>query len=540
MRSGRISQNTAKALFDALNSDKATAELFKRVFPVAQQLGIEYSFAQYSGQNSSADGLTLAQYGGGEIKLFANTLQFTSPQTFASTILHETIHAVTVYAMEVFDGTIKHPRTKLTPELAAAAKNIFDIYKANKPWIEKDYGFTDAYEMIAELSNPRFRESLKKKSIWRRIWDAIKRLFGFKPSNAHDATIAALDKFAENYSKDVFDSYIKDMNRNSLDGELLGINARFSVRKEAPPKKTGIGYKVFVRGNDGKLYPPMVANPNGEATPEGVWLNADEGVRAGKSSTGRDRVKAGGKGTNGGGGTLAWRPGWHLGEIPYALQFNIGPKVPNPLGIKNKRGKVIKVGEFFPSNFVWAEVEYAADVDYQDEAMSYGKTASGKFNHALAGLPRLPVDGSYKYRTNANPATDPWIITGAMKVNRVLSNDEVDAIVRKAGREPQKRESEAVQKFLAWATSSGGGERDRADVLAQVRELPPLLHDGAARPPRHDGLLRRPAAGGADDACTSRQGGASVRQGVDGGTFRVEPAGRERRDHVRSHGARSR
>lgn len=231
MWSGRISPDTAKALFDALNSDKEAADLFKRVFPVAQSLGIEYSFAQYSGQNSSVEGLTLAQYERGGIKLFANTLQFTSPQTFASTILHETIHGVTVYAMEVYDGSIKNPKTKLTPELAAAAKDIFDIYKANKPWIEKDYGFTDAYEMIAELANPKFRERLKKKNIWQKIWDAIKRIFGFNTSNTHDAVAGALDRFVESYDKDVFDSYIKDSYRNTLDGDLLGANARFSMQK---------------------------------------------------------------------------------------------------------------------------------------------------------------------------------------------------------------------------------------------------------------------------------------------------------------------
>lgn len=451
MRTGRISWDAAQALFDALNSNQETASLFRRVFPVAKALGIKYSFAQYDGRDTpSTGGMTVAQYDRDEIKLFENTLRFTSPQTFASTILHETIHGVTVYAMEVANGDMKNPRTRLTPELLSAAKDIFRIYDENRAWMGRDYGATDAYEMIAELSNPRFREQLKKKSVWQRIWEAIKRIFGFKPSNAHDAALNTIDRFVENYSKEVFDSYLKDANRASLDGELLGINTRYSIRKEEPPKKTGIGYKVFVR-KGGKLYPPMVANPNGEATPTGVWLNADEGVRAGKSQTGRDKVKAGGKGTNGGGGTLAYRPGWHLGKIPYALQFNVGPKVPNPLGIKNKSGDVIKVGEFFPGNFVWAEVEYAADVDYQNEAMSYGKTASGKFNHALAGLPRIPVDGSYEYRTNANPATDPWIITGAMKVNRVLSNEDVDAIVRGAGRKPQKRETDVVQKFLAWA-----------------------------------------------------------------------------------------
>ena len=204
---------------------------------------------------------------------------------------------------------------------------------------------------------------------------------------------------------------------------------RFSIRTKPAPKKTGKGYKVFYL-KDGKLYPPMVANLGGVDTPVGVWLDAEEGTRAGVSKTGRPKVKQGGKGTQGGSGTLAYRPGWHLGEIPYAIQFNR----------KDENGD----RTLFPADFVWAEVEYANDVDYQEEAMSYGMNANGKFQHSLAGLPKLPIDGSYRYRTNPNPETDPWIITGAMKVNRLLTPSEVDQMVVDAGREPQKRQEGAV------------------------------------------------------------------------------------------------
>lgn len=209
-----------------------------------------------------------------------------------------------------------------------------------------------------------------------------------------------------------------------------GGNVRYSIRRDAPPARTGIGYKVFVLKN-GQLYPPMVANPNGAATPVGVWLDADAAPVAGQSKTGRAQVKAGGKGTQGGSGVLAYRPGWHLGEIPYALQFNrLNPET-------GER-------ELFPANFVWAEVEYANDVDYQEEAMSYGYNRNGRFQHSYAGLPRVPENGAYRYRTNPNPETDPWIITGAMRVKRLLKPSEVDAMVREAGRTPQQRQQGAV------------------------------------------------------------------------------------------------
>lgn len=207
--------------------------------------------------------------------------------------------------------------------------------------------------------------------------------------------------------------------------EFSDKDVRFSVRDEAPPKKTIEGYKVFVV-KDGKLYPPMVANPNAEDTPVGVWLNADIGQRAPDSKTGRAQVKAGGKGTQGGSGSLAFRPGWHLGEIPLATQFD---------RLNPETGKK----ELFPENFVWALCDVAADVDYQKEAMSYGYTKNGKFQHSLAGLPKLPTDGYYRYRTNPNPETVPWLITGAMKVKKLLGDAEVNEILKSKGLKPKER-----------------------------------------------------------------------------------------------------
>ena len=217
-------------------------------------------------------------------------------------------------------------------------------------------------------------------------------------------------------------AYVKTANGQVTNSET-GEDVSFSLRQKPEPKKKGIGYKVFVL-KDGKLYPPMVANPDGAATPVGVWLDADAAPIAGESKTGRPQVKQGGKGTQGGSGKLAYRPGWHLGIVPYAIQFNR----------KDAEGNKT----LFPKNFVFAEVEYAADVDYQEEARQEGINPSGKYQHSLAGLKHLPTDGYYMYRTNPNPETDPWVITGAMKVNRILTRAEQAELVKNAGREPQQ------------------------------------------------------------------------------------------------------
>lgn len=275
-----------------------------------------------------------------------------------------------------------------------------------------------------------------------------------------EAKYAEMDETVE-VASDIFTS--EDEDELLRDSDTL-----YRIRQSAAPKKTGIGYKVFVLKN-GELYPPMVANPDGAATPVGVWLDADAAPIAGQSKTGRNQVKAGGKGTQGGSGKLAYRPGWHLGEIPYALQFN---------RIDENGNK-----ELFPANFVWAEVEYANDVDYQEEAMSYGINPSGKFQHSLAGLPRVPENGAYRYRTNPNPETDPWIITGAMRVKRLLTPSEVDIIVEKAGREPQRRQEGAVTDIQINAlnaeierTNNISPQVLRKQMTERVKELAALLH----------------------------------------------------------------
>lgn len=226
----------------------------------------------------------------------------------------------------------------------------------------------------------------------------------------------------KNIIRSIEQAYVKTANGEVTNSET-GEDVSFSLRQKPEPKKKGVGYKVFVL-KDGKLYPPMVANPDGAATPVGVWLDADAAPIAGESKTGRPQVKQGGKGTQGGSGKLAYRPGWHLGVVPYAIQFNR----------KDADGNKT----LFPKNFVFAEVEYAADVDYQEEARQEGINPSGKYQHSLAGLKHLPTDGYYMYRTNPNPETDPWVITGAMKVNRILTRAEQADLVSKAGREPQQ------------------------------------------------------------------------------------------------------
>ena len=269
------------------------------------------------------------------------------------------------------------------------------------------------------------------------------------------------------------------------------VNEKISDKDYSQSKK-GIAYKVFEFKN-GKLYPPMVANAGNSATPTGVWLDAEPGEfveidglqrvvqRGAKGDKLRQRIanldkldpeerKKEVKRIKG--STLAYRPGWHLGDEPRAAQFDreaswevldelpegvkISGNVTNEdtLAKKSTPGNIGKyfyiksTGQyahiiggngqvFFPYDFVWAECEYVADIDYQDEAMSYGYKKGKKFQHSLAGLPKVPEDGSYKYRTNPRPDTVPWVITGAIKVTKLLDDYDVQQILGSSAPERQ-------------------------------------------------------------------------------------------------------
>lgn len=191
----------------------------------------------------------------------------------------------------------------------------------------------------------------------------------------------------------------------------------FSVRELPPPKKTITAYKLFRVDpkHKGELFPLFVDANN--PTPTGVWLDAEEGPTV---VDGKGNVKVKSKL-----GNLAYRPGWHLGDIPLATH----------IGVRGKSGEI----EFMNPYHVWAEAEVAADVDYQDEANKNGiNPNTGKINKAKADIKHLPVNGYYRFKTNPN-MTGEWIITGAIKINRILTDKETADILARHGYKPMPR-----------------------------------------------------------------------------------------------------
>lgn len=114
-------------------------------------------------------------------------------------------------------------------------------------------------------------------------------------------------------------------------------------------------------------------------------------------------------------GELAYRPGWHLTTLP--LANHIGKKQPN--------GKLYQA-----KDTVWCEVEYEDETDYTELAKSQSS------NPKYQCFKEIKPNGFYYYTTNAS-ADVPWLISSAIIVRRILTNEEVADICRKHGFEPQ-------------------------------------------------------------------------------------------------------
>ena len=196
------------------------------------------------------------------------------------------------------------------------------------------------------------------------------------------------------------------------------------ARGPQKPKKTRKAYKLFKVGtakagpNKGQpaLFPLYIAQksmPNG--LPIGEWMRAEMGEAARddkgniiRDSRGRIKVKSLI-------GRLAFRPGWHAAILPFAR--HIGNKITN--GIFDS---TLKSPTSRKPNEVWAEVEFGVDKDYSAELERQG----GEIRD------RVPMLGSYEFNTN-NAAEGIWLIGGDMKINKILSDEEVEAINKEAG-----------------------------------------------------------------------------------------------------------
>ena len=160
---------------------------------------------------------------------------------------------------------------------------------------------------------------------------------------------------------------------------------------------TATAYKQFRIDKSGNLHPLFVRSY--ETIPIDQWVFAKEGTRD-KNGKVVSRL-----------GPLAYRPGWHLSEAPYAPH----------IGIK-ENGKI----KYMRPDTVWAECEYYCYKDYTSEAKMNGINGK-RYNPQKACLDYIPVNGFYWYTTNPN-AFGRWLIADSIRVRRILTDEEVEKI----------------------------------------------------------------------------------------------------------------
>jgi len=257
---------------------------------------------------------------------------------------------------------------------------------------------------------PRAPEEISKQ--------ALKRL----PERFKDAVI---DKAPTNAALSAND--LMELARMYKEKETQNKAKGGSVVKE--PKNTVKAYKLFRVHKDhpGKLFPLFVdANTPVEMN---KWVDAKEG----DMKDGKVKSKI---------GALAYRPGWHAGDLPIATHIGVQS---DPKNMKNMPP------DRRPSNHAWAEVEMPNDVDWQAEATKRGTNAQGKVIPVKAHITdQIPKGGHYRYKTNPN-MTGNWLIGGSMKVNKVLSDAEVARINNKAGMADLPRTEPFAKKTFGFA-----------------------------------------------------------------------------------------
>ena len=152
-----------------------------------------------------------------------------------------------------------------------------------------------------------------------------------------------------------------------------------------------ITYKLF-RLKNKKLYPLYVyAN---EEMKIGEWLDAKVGELADETHV-KSRL-----------GSLSLRPGFHSTMLPWT----------DWIGKRDSDGKLMR-----RRNSVWCECE----VEGEEIKVT-----------SRYGLRELPA-GYYYFKTNSKQK-DPWIISNKIKVNRILTESEVEEICLSKGVIPQK------------------------------------------------------------------------------------------------------
>lgn len=266
----------------------------------------------------------------------------------------------------------------------------------------------------------------------------------------------------------------------------------YRIRRGRTPQNTINVYKVFTMSANGK--PSALFVSSQYDLPVGVWLDAQDTYHFTDQKNGHQYVPSTKNPNTKGGATgrptnvsdisaedieelekrgylkrdkngklpktitsLAYRPGWHAGDLPFFPQGGMqidGSNYPN-------------VHRY---NQVVFECEMIADNDYTD----YHVTEDGRVQ--LHDMQEMPKDGSYKYSTNPMAQSSDigaWYIGSSIKIVRALTQAECDRILQEKGRPAQEwqayQDADELKRVKADARSQYKDKKYR-DEAAKAAE----------------------------------------------------------------------
>lgn len=232
--------------FEAFETRETQRKLFRKVFDVAEKLGCTYRVA-YS--KSSDDKGELGYELGGRIVFHVDRLDRENNETIANTILHELIHGVTSYAIDISENQAGVEGVTLPTSLHNAVRKLRVAYKLSEPFIKGTYEASNIHEFVAGLSNPAFRRKLDQKNLLRRTLDAIvdifRALFG-RPTTTKEAVnsnraLKALHEFLKNFDRTAFETH-----RNAADEDASRANYAIDQNKrELFQKRAGAVMEII-------------------------------------------------------------------------------------------------------------------------------------------------------------------------------------------------------------------------------------------------------------------------------------------------------
>lgn len=286
-----------------------------------------------------------------------------------------------------------------------------------------------------------------------------------------------------------FELVMEEASMKLAENPMPEVTDAYSVSHEQEPEATIKVYKVFTLDKDGD--PSALFVSGKDKLPMGVWLNAQDTWHF-TAANGKDYVPStrnpNGRGSKTGSSVLipneqvrqeliqrgflpegskakyitalAYRPGWHAADLPYFPQGG-------------KQDPESNYGNVHRSNQVVFECELSANKDYTETARSQAKAynSDGKFVARNADLQYMPKNGFYQYTTNQflkDEDKGHWYIGGAMKINRALTQEECDTILKENGKAVQEWENDILDlKKLNYAT-----------ISSKVKPvLSPVMHD---------------------------------------------------------------